>query len=308
MGTYGQSYRFEIGAGMTSAVKYLIVANVACFLLQKASAAFFAGAVLVPDEIVRHFAVWRLFTYMFLHGDSWHLIINMLVLWMIGCEIERYWGAKQFLFYYFLCGVGAGICQTLVQLFFFNPATPVLGASGAIYGLLMAFGILFSDRVITLLILFVLPLQIMAKYLVMIIAAISLLVGVFGDDSGVAHFAHLGGMLVGFVYLKADWRWRALGGKAGGRFENSSAGSGSKSSGWSTFKNWFRRRADKRRQMEVVRRRQREINLRERVDAILDKINEVGYEKLSEEEKQILRRASQSLSRENLRSQDYGPN
>jgi hypothetical protein len=192
-------------------------------------------------------------------------------------------------------------------MLFFNPDSSVIGASGAVYGLLMAFGVLFSDRMITLLILFVLPVHIMAKYLVMIMALLSLLMGVFGDNSGVAHFAHLGGMLVGFVYLKMDWRWRALGRKTGSLFEYSSS-SGNSGRGLAALKNWFRRRTEQRRQMEVVRRRQRELHLRERVDAILDKINEVGYENLSDEEKQILRRASQSLSRENLRSQDYGPN
>jgi len=307
MSLYGQSYRFEIGAGMTSAVKYLIIANFGCFLLQNFSGASLAWAELVPYQVVHQFAIWQLVTYMFLHGGPWHIIINMLMLWMIGCEVERYWGARQFLVYYFICGIGAGICQTVVQTLFFNPHVSVIGASGAIYGLLMAFGILFSDRMITLLILFILPVHIMAKYLVMIMALISLLVGTFGDDNGVAHFAHLGGMLVGFVYLKLDWRWRALGRKSGGLFEFSSASGGAKR-GLPALKNWFRQREEKRRQMEVVRRRQRELNLRERVDAILDKINEVGYENLSDDEKQLLKRASQSLSRENLRSPDYGPN
>ncbi len=307
MSLYGQSYRFEIGAGMTSAVKYLIIANFGCFLLQHFFGSSLAWAALVPAKVVHEFAVWQLFTYMFLHGGPWHIIINMLMLWMIGCEVERYWGAKQFLIYYFVCGIGAGICQTLVQILFFDPQTSVIGASGAVYGVLMAFGVLFSDRTITLLLFFILPVHIMAKYLVMIMAAISLLMGVFGDDSGVAHFAHLGGMLVGFAYLKLDWRWQALGRKAGNLFEYPAASSGARR-GLPALKNWFRRRTEQRRQMEAVRRRQRELHLRERVDAILDKINEVGYENLSEEEKQILRRASQSLSRENLRSQDYGPN
>jgi membrane associated rhomboid family serine protease len=307
MSPYGQSYRFEIGAGMTTAVKYLIIANFGCFLLQNLSGSWLSWAELVPAQVVHQFAVWQLVTYMFLHGGPWHIIINMLMLWMIGCEIERYWGAKQFLLYYFICGIGAGVCQTVIQILFFNPHASVIGASGAVYGLLMAFGILFSDRMITLLILFILPVHIMAKYLVMIMAVLSLLLGVFGDDSGVAHFAHLGGMLVGFVYLKFDWRWRVPGRKSARTFEYSST-SGGTARGLPALKNWFRQRAQKRRHMEVVRRRQRELHLRERVDAILDKINEVGYENLSDEEKQILRRASQSLSRENLRSQDYGPN
>ena len=149
------------------------------------------------------------------------------------------------------------------------------------------------------------PIFLKAQYLVALIVGISLLFDFYQRD--VAVFAHLGGMAVGFVYLKIDWRWRLFGQNAGNPLAYTSTGGG-KGRGLAALKNWLRRRTEKRRHMEVVRRRQRELHLRERVDAILDKINEVGYENLSEEEKQLLRRASQSLSRENLRSQDYGPN
>ncbi|NUO78792.1 rhomboid family intramembrane serine protease [candidate division KSB1 bacterium] len=309
MGLYGQSYRFGMGAGLTTAVKYLIIANVSCFILQHlVSQELVYWFELVPAWVIHKFTLWQLFTYMFLHGAGiWHILINMLVLWMFGCELEREWGSKQFLLYYFVCGVGAGLFHVLLGI---DSTIPVVGASGAIYGLLMAFGLLFPERIITFLILFILPVHIKAKYLVMIVAGISLFSGIFDPNSGVAHFAHLGGMIVGFLYLKMDWRWRAMRNRAGSWMSTAYTppGSGKTSRGLSALKDWFHRRAEKRRHMEVVRRRQHEIHLRERVDAILDKINEVGYDNLTDEEKQILKRASQILSQEKMRSQDYGPN
>ncbi len=310
MGLYGQSYRFGMGAGLTTAVKYLILANVSCFILQHVfSRELMYWFELIPAWVVHKLALWQLFTYMFLHGytDIFHILINMLVLWMFGCELEREWGSKQFLLYYFICGAGAGLFQVFLDI---NSTISVVGASGAIYGLLMAFGLLFPERIITFLIFFILPVNIKAKYLVMIIGGISLFSGVFGPASNVAHFAHLGGMIVGFLYLKMDWRWKAARNRAGSwkGTAYTPPAPGKSSRGLASLKDWFRRRGQKRRQMEVVRRRQREINLRERVDAILDKINEVGYHNLTDEEKQILKRASQFLSQERMRSQDFGPN
>jgi len=305
MNIYGQTYRFGFGAGMTPAVKYLIITNVTVFLLQQVlpgSVVFWLG--LTPRLLWSNFAIWQLFTYMFLHGGLWHILINMFVLWMFGSELERHWGSREFLKYYIVCGVGAGLFHMLLYL---NSTTLVIGASGAIYGLLMAFGLLFPNRIITLLLMFVFPVQIKAKYLVMFFAAISLFSGVFGDGTNIAHFAHLGGMLVGFLYLKVDWR-----GKAAARrsqlWTAASPKPSSRSGGLAKITGWFRRRSERRRQMDVVRRRQHEMHLREHVDAILDKINEVGYDNLTEEEKQILKRASQLFSQQNMGSQDYGPN
>ncbi len=278
----GYSYsedRFQFGLGggaFPPAVKYLIIVNIAVFLLQN----IFSGALepyfgLVPHRLIYSFAIWQLFTYMFLHGGIFHLLINMLVLWMFGAEIERHWGSKEFLKYYFICGIGAGLIQVIFNAWIFpvNGMIPVVGASGAIYGLLLAFALMFPNREIFLLLFFVLPVRIQAKYLVMIFAGISLFSGIFGSNNNVAHFAHLGGMLVGFIYLKLDWRLNAL-------------------------SEWIERRRASRELVRQARRRQEEMHLREHVDAILDKINEVGYENLTEEEKEVLRRASQYLSKE----------
>jgi hypothetical protein len=162
----------------------------------------------------------------------------------------------------------------------------------------MAFGVLFPNRVITLLLLFILPINIKVKYLVTIAGLVVLYSSLFSvkePGGDVAHFAHLGGMLVGFIYLKnikPSLRWSY--GSFSGR---------SQKAGMSRLTKWFRQRTEKRRQMQVVRRRQQEVQLRERVDVILDKINEVGYENLTDEEKQILKKASQYLSQKNLHSE-----
>ncbi len=331
MGLYGQSYRFGMGAGLTTAVKYLIIANVVCFVLQHVfSPEFMFWFELIPAWVVHKFAVWQLFSYMFLHdyASVWHLLINMLMLWMFGSELEREWGSKAFLNYYLVCGIGAGLFQIIYWAIAGPATTPlmlddpalmsgetirdlgrVVGASGAIFGLIMAFGMLYPERVLTFLLFFVLPIQIKAKYLVMIAGGIALFSGLFVKDQ-IAHFVHLGGMIVGFIYLKMDWRWQVLRKSAGFGSERgyTPPALGNTSRGLATLKDWFRRRKQKKHHMEVVRRRQQDINLRERVDVILDKINEVGYDKLTDEEKQILKRASESLGQAKMRSQDYGPN
>jgi membrane associated rhomboid family serine protease len=306
MGIYGQQYHFGLGEGLTPAVKYLLLTNVGLFFLTLAFedplVAIFA---LTPSAVMQTFFIWQLVTYMFLHGSIMHILMNMLVLWMIGCELERFWGTKEFLRYYFICGIGAGLIQMAVILFLtaidrVTPRAldiPVLGASGAVYGLLMAFGVLFPNRVITLLLFFILPIQIKVKYLVTIAGLVVLYSSLsYAKTPGgdVAHFAHLGGMLVGFLYLKNAKRGHGSDQGFGDRMSKLDLGG---------FGKWFRQRKAKRKQMQVVRRRQQEVQLRERVDIILDKINEVGYENLTEEEKQILKKASQYLSQKNLHSE-----
>jgi membrane associated rhomboid family serine protease len=302
MGLYGQQYHLGLGEGIPPAVKYLLLTNVGCFFLQLAvDDAIIKWFALTPYFVAHKFAIWQLGSYMFLHGGIGHILMNMLVLWMIGCELERYWGTKEFLRYYFICGIGAGLMQMVISFLLSDtnaPMVSVVGASGAIYGLLMAFGVLFPNRVITLLLLFILPINIKVKYLVTIAGLVVLyssLYSVKEPGGDVAHFAHLGGMLVGFIYLKNL--------KPNLRWGNDGFSGRSQKAGVSRLAKWFHQRTAKRRQMQVVRRRQQEVQLRERVDIILDKINEVGYENLTEDEKQILKKASQYLSQKNLHSE-----
>ncbi len=206
---------------------------------------------------------------MFLHGDFLHILLNMFILWMFGCEVERYWGDKEFLKYYFICGIGAGFFHLIFNM---TSNIPVVGASGAIYGILIAFAMLFPERPIMLFPLFI---SLKAKYWAIIFAAIALMLGVLGGQNGVAHFAHLGGMIIGFVYLKLGWKMSLLG------------------------RDVIRR---KRKEWEVqreIRMKQQMLKFREEVDLILDKINEVGYENLTEKEKRTLKKASDLLSSEN---------
>ncbi|MBK8552512.1 MAG: rhomboid family intramembrane serine protease [Ignavibacteria bacterium] len=142
------------------------------------------------------FYPWQLITYMFLHGDFFHLFFNMLMLWMFGAELENTWGQKRFLTYYFVCGIGAGLCNLLIAPMF-GPVGPTVGASGSIYGILVAFGYLFPNREIY--VYFLIPVK--AKYLVIIFMIIELFSAGGGRNDGIAHFAHLGGGIIGFIYL-----------------------------------------------------------------------------------------------------------
>jgi membrane associated rhomboid family serine protease len=153
---------------------------------------------LSPDYVVHRFAIWQLATYLFLHGGIWHLLVNMFTLWMFGATLERDWGTRRFLKYYFICGVGAGLCDVTVNALLGNWSTSTIGASGAIYGLLLAFGVLYPET--TILFSFLFPIK--AKYFVMIYGGIELLAALGTRNSGVSNVAHLGGMIFGFVYLK----------------------------------------------------------------------------------------------------------
>lgn len=185
-------------------VKWLLITNTAFFLLYFFAVRFgaqnlFSLLGLSPALVVQG-AVWQLVTYMFLHDPMgfFHILFNMLALWMFGADLERDWGTKRFLQYYFLCGIGAGLCDIAANIAVGNWYTRTIGASGAIYGLLLAFGVLYPNRVILFNFLF----PIKAKYFVMIIGAIAFLSS-FGAGGGVSHVAHLGGMLFGYIYLKS---------------------------------------------------------------------------------------------------------
>jgi len=187
-------------------VKWLIIANVAVYLVYFFGSMFrgapiFESFVLQPAAVM-HGAVWQLVTYLFLHslGSIWHILFNMLSLWMFGTPVEQTWGTRRFLQYYFICGVGAGICVVLANMLFGDPRQHVIGASGAIYGLLLAYGMLFPNQ--TVMFSFLFPIK--AKYMVMIFGGIAFL-NSFQTGSTVSNLAHLGGMLFGFVYMKTQF-------------------------------------------------------------------------------------------------------
>jgi membrane associated rhomboid family serine protease len=201
---YQVSYSFGPGP-LTSGVKALLIANVGIFVLTWLVGGRLASLIIswfgLTPGLVFSGRIWQPFTYMFLHADLMHLLFNMLVLWMFGVTLERRWGRTAFLRYYFVCGVGAALTCLIVSLLPFAFADdmyirPTIGASGAIYGLLLAFGVLFPDAIIYL---FIFPVP--ARIYVGIAALMVLWSSITNPAGGVAHFAHLGGMVVGYLYL-----------------------------------------------------------------------------------------------------------
>ena len=231
--TYGaRRHNFDWRSFITPGVKLLVLICTGVFLVQTLALLLSPPAytwllkwfglspaavtLLLPPRI------WQPFTYIFMHGSLWHLLINMLVLWMFGRELELVWGKRRFLNYFFLCGVGAGLIEVLVKtipVFFGAPPSliPTIGASGAIFGILMANAVLFPDRRIWLI---PLPITIPMRPYVAVMGAIEFFSTLgFGGDN-VSHLCHLGGMLVGYIYLRrgsflyslrntvSDWQYR----------------------------------------------------------------------------------------------------
>jgi len=185
---------------LTTAVKNLLIINIIVFI----------GTELIGNPMYQLFALfplnsplfrwWQFVTHMFMHGGFAHIFFNMWSLFVFGPVLERMWGPKKFLIYYFVCGLGAALCHELV-LYFFVPGqlyVPTVGASGAIYGLLLGFGMLYPNYTLSLVFP---PISMKAKWFVIIFAAIELVTGITGTADGVAHFAHLGGMLFGLILL-----------------------------------------------------------------------------------------------------------
>jgi membrane associated rhomboid family serine protease len=190
-------------------VKWLISANVAIYILQLLFVdSTLAGKPILlwfnlrPSDVLPHGEIWQLVTYMFLHASITHILFNMLTLWMFGAAVEQTWGTRRFLQFYFICGIGAGICVVVANLIF-GTDQRTIGASGAIYGVLLAFGMLFPETEILLMFLF----PIKAKYAVMIFGAIAFLGSLQGGGT-VSNLAHLGGMLVGYLYIRQQFSSR----------------------------------------------------------------------------------------------------
>jgi membrane associated rhomboid family serine protease len=229
---------------MTPMVKNLLVINTAIFLaLALGPDAFSATVVrlfgLAPSEFLGHLKLWQVVTYLFIHNPFGfeHILFNMLSLWMFGTTIESVWGARRFLRYYIACGVGAGLFVVLLGYAMGDPNVPTIGASGAIYALLLAFGMLFPDA--TVFFSFLFPMK--ARYYVMLMGAIVFLSTMRSTGSRVSHIAHLGGLAVGYLYIKFGWD--------SSRSRLSRRGPGLMDSLRGQYKDWQRRRA--RRKFEV---------------------------------------------------------
>jgi len=193
-------YRFSFGSGLTPMIKNLMIIMGAMFLLQEfVSDMIVVFLGLVPGLVWHKYFLWQLGTYIFLHGDLSHILFNLLALWMFGGELENLWGSKRFLVYFFFCGIGAAIVTVICTLLFTPEyqGIPVIGSSGAIYGLLLAFGWLFPNRQVYIYFLFPIP----AKYFVIIFGFLEFIYFSRGGGGGISHLTHLGGLLFGLVYM-----------------------------------------------------------------------------------------------------------
>lgn len=201
-----------------TAVKNIIIINILVMIMMSLNETFMLEkfALFYPTSPFFHW--WQPVTHMFLHGGFGHLFFNMYALFIFGSVLERVWGVKKFLLFYFVTGIGAAAVHIGVQWIqmqaYMNAAaeggmaaiqaihalkmTPTVGASGAIYGVLMGYAMLYPDSVLTLIFP---PISLKAKWFVLIFAAIELALGVFGTRAGIAHFAHLGGLIFGFILI-----------------------------------------------------------------------------------------------------------
>ena len=268
-------YQFQSNPGefsykptlFTNAIKVLVSVNFGIFILQTLSNAeglFFPLFGLVPRMVWSELMIWQPFTYLFFHGGIWHVLINMFVLWMFGSELERLWGKSHFLKFYFVTGVGSGL---LTMLFSLQSITPIVGASGAVYGVLLAYGLTYPNRQIYL-------------YGIIPIKSIWFVIGIgmiafmssFNNISQISHITHLSGMLIGYLMLKRPVEWRSL---------------------------WFsiRKRTLEYRVVQEEKKATHRQKIEQDIDIILDKINREGFDSLSEKEQDSLYKGSRSLSR-----------
>lgn len=272
------SYRYyaSFNRSISPMVLNLIVISSVCFLINAASNDFLIYYFgLLPAAVVKSGWVWQLGTYLFLHGDIWHLVFNMLALWMFGSPIEGIWGGKRFLRYFLITGIGAGIASVI---FSFNSGF-IIGCSGAVYGVLAAFAVMFPEA--ELLVFFLFPMK--AKHYCLLFGAIELFFSLSSPGSHIAHIAHLSGMVIGYFILKPP---RSL------------------------F-NILKKRASFNKKKLSFLKKPKHLNIvppkkqattkpledefQTTVDSVLDKIRIHGIDSLSKEERKILESASSRL-------------
>jgi membrane associated rhomboid family serine protease len=271
------SRSYRTGSGSREAVTILLLLNGIGFIAQMMwDPAVTWNFGLTPAAAWSGLRLWQFGTYMFLHGGWMHLIFNLYALWVFGAELESDWGFGAFLRYYLICGVGAGLFHALITP---HSMVPTIGASGAVSGVMAAYAMSYPERELQLLLFFVLPVRMKAKVLALGLAGVSLLLGVLGSPDGVAHFAHLGGMLVGALVLMIDRRGRSPA---------------------AAFRDWRRKRKFR---LAVRRRRESEAVI-ESANEILDRIHREGSGSVSESDRKKLRKAGRDLDRLNGRKDE----
>jgi|TARA_B100000929_G_scaffold112888_1_gene89352 membrane associated rhomboid family serine protease len=275
-------YRLQFNPGevaykpqlFTDAIKILVSVNFGIYILQSVSGkedVFFRLFGLVPSTFISDLMLWQPFTYLFFHAPFYssvgisHILLNMLGLWVFGRELEEAWGKTKFLRYYFTTGIGSGLITYFFQI---SSDNPVIGASGAVYGILLAYGISYPNRM--LYIWGLIPVR--SMWLVIIMGSIAFF-GLLGNADGISHVTHISGMLIGYVLLKKKWRWRDI---------------------------WFAIRK-KTIEFQVQRYEEKSIKkkmLQKDIDVILEKIQKVGFIGLSDKEKSKLYEASKTMSKD----------
>jgi len=268
-------YQFQSDSGefsykpalFTNAIKILISVNFVIFILQTLSRSetlFFPLFGLVPKLVWSAKMIWQPVTYMFFHGGVWHVLINMFVLWMFGSELERFWGKTKFLRFYFITGVGSGL---VTMLFDIQSTTPIVGASGAVYGVLLAYGLTYPNRTVYLY--GIIPIK--SIWFVLGIGFIAFMSS-FDNMSQISHMTHLSGMIIGYLMLKKPIQWSGF---------------------------WFQLRK-KTLEYKIQKEEQRvtqQFQVEQDINQILDKINQGGFDSLTKEEQDRLYKGSQSLSK-----------
>lgn len=279
-------------------IKNLIILNVAIYILQLITqeTGFMVGAVSLGQWFAEtfylwpvtssNFQIWQIISYMFLHGSFTHILFNMLMLWMFGMEVENTWGSRNFLIFYFTCGIAAAFANLFIAPIF-APAGPTIGASGGVYGVLVAFAMMFPNRYIY--IYFLLPVK--AKYLITVLVAFELYNGITSSIDGIAHMAHLGGAFVAAIWVLLDRKGvidRTIGNiqmKSAQKFVQYQRGK----EGAQDAKFYEMPRKDDD-APEVGRS-----SYQKTIDEILDKISTSGYSALTEDEKRMLLDASRRI-------------
>jgi membrane associated rhomboid family serine protease len=253
-----QTYGYSAVPSTTPVVRWLLILNIGIFLLQMAFLDRYIGLLgLVPADFWGRGYLWQIVTYMFLHGSFLHILFNMLFLWMMGSELERYWGSREFLKYYLITGCGAGLVNVAV-----NPGLriPTIGASGAIFGLIIAFALAFPEREI-LLYFFI---RMKAKHFAVLVGALEILALILMPRAPIARFAHLGGLAIGYFYIKRE-RWVYL------------------------IRRETRSLQGRIADAQAERERANRASTKREMDRILDKINSEGIGALTDKEKAFLR-------------------
>jgi membrane associated rhomboid family serine protease len=280
-------------------IKNLIIINVVVFVLQLLMQNFTIGGIIAEDVFLRWFAlmplghgfeIWQLVTYQFLHGGFFHILFNMFILWMFGIEIENLWGSQKFLVFYLIAGIVGGLFQIVLSPIILGGLSgPTLGASGAIMGVMVAFAMLFPNRLIFLY--FLIPIK--AKYFILFLV----LIEVFAVNSGgnIAHLAHVGGALTGLIYMLWDRNTSVK-----NVFRSTSQFSGGSKNITDTLKNIPNPFKKKEKNVEdaqyyEIKDKDEESISQEEIDKILDKISQSGYQNLTEKEKKILFEASKKM-------------